>query len=71
MIPQPPAKMERMKRTRVSASGTAKRSESPRHTPAIILPSRARYHSRCMGRWSIQLVQWRQRTAPDSFSVRQ
>ena len=71
MIPQPPAKTERMKSTRTSASGTANRSARPRQTPAIILPSRARYHSRCIGRWSIQLVQWRQRMAPGSFSVRQ
>jgi len=71
MIPQPPAKTERMKSTRTSASGTANRSARPRQTPAIILPSRARYHSRCSGRWSIQLVQWRQRMAPGSFSVRQ
>jgi hypothetical protein len=71
MIPQPPANTERMKSTRTSASGTANRSARPRHTPAIILPSRARYHSRCRGRWSIQLVQWRQRMAPGAFSVRQ
>ena len=71
MIPHPPAKMERMKRTRSSASGTANRSARPRQTPAIILPSRARYHSRWNGRWSIQLVHWRQRVAPGSFSVRQ
>ena len=71
MIPHPPAKMERMKSTRTSASGTANRSARPRQTPAIILPSRARYHSRCMGGCDIQLVQWRQRTAPVSFSVRQ
>jgi 5-methylcytosine-specific restriction endonuclease McrA len=71
MIPHPPAKMDRMKRTRTSASGSENRSASPRHTPAIIFPSRARYHSRWSGRWSIQLVQWRQRTAPVSFSVRQ
>ncbi len=71
MIPQPPAKIDRMKRTRTSASGSENRSASPRHTPAIIFPSRARYHSRWSGRWSIQLVQWRQRTAPGSFSVRQ
>jgi len=71
MIPHPPAQMERMKRTRTTASGSENRSASPRHTPAIILPSRARYHSRCTGRWWIQLVQWRQRMAPGSFSVRQ
>jgi hypothetical protein len=71
MIPHPPAKMERMKRTRTTASGSENRSARPRQTPAIILPSRARYHSRCRGRWCIQLVQWRQRMAPGSFSVRQ
>ncbi len=71
MIPQPPAKMERMKSTRASAIGMPKRSARPRQTPAIIRPSRALYHSRPSGGCDIQLVQWLHRTAPGWFSVRQ
>ncbi len=56
---------------RSAATGTPKRSERPRHTPPIIFPWRARYHSRWRGAASIQLVQCLQRMAPCSFSVRQ
>jgi 5-methylcytosine-specific restriction endonuclease McrA len=50
MIPHPPAQMESRKSTRTTAIGRENRSARPRQTPAIIFPSRARYHSRWKGR---------------------